>query len=537
MTYCLFVALLLAASSDDIVMGNREGTFVKLEEDGAVSVDEQHVSELKQHHSAATGSVATSIGSSGTFEPGKLALQPTAELSECTYDALVRAAETKPDVQVIRAASLATDIEHCSDELDRFLARHRWWTVVSEPFARFKGSDEQKPVVLRRLPAKSEKFMRDLTALQFLPVSECPKRTLALYEDCDGWGSLSNQHRMAFSVSVQESKSVFETYMKAPWEKLGRNFCPGVDNEWHCVFLPGTNCQVPSVVEEPCMSLVGYGVPKFYTEASADGVRITKQADGSDLGHDEIYRTQHVDINDLKLGPNKLTDVFHKVRPKFSTNGHFLWYAYRFNVRFRSLLKKEADEFVKAENVVEGRLAGTGSENCVAIHVRLGDRTRGMNMDQLRAWCKDHPNDTDVGCGYPEETWWAGLTLERYLKRAQEHFDELGGGNTVFVMTQDATWVDEQMKIYQNASKRYNIYRMAGGRDGNMDSPGLKYTRSVQTENTVIFWTSVMLAQRCNAFVGGWGSDVSKLVHRNMCYQHGDEIGVCPPATTMTVRL
>ena len=158
-------------------------------------------------------------------------------------------------------------------------------------------------------------------------------------------------------------------------------------------------------------------------------------------------------------------------------------------------------------------------------------------MEQMRAWCKEHPHDGDVGCGYPEETWWAGLTLERYLKRAQEHFDELGGGNTVFVMTQDATWVDEQMKIYQNVSKRYNIYRMAGGRDGNMDSPGLKYTRSVQTENTIIFWTSVMLAQRCNAFVGGWGSDVSKLVYRNMCYQHGDEIGVCPPATTMTVRL
>ena len=57
-------------------------------------------------------------------------LQPK-EKRICKELALVQASESKSDAQVIRAASLPANFEQCSAELDRFLAEHRWWVVVT----------------------------------------------------------------------------------------------------------------------------------------------------------------------------------------------------------------------------------------------------------------------------------------------------------------------------------------------------------------------------------------------------------------------
>merc|ERR1711865_1079941 len=105
-----------------------------------------------------------------------------------------------------------------------------------------------------------------------------------------------------------------------------------------------------------------------------------------------------------------------------------------------------------------------------------------------------------------------------------------GGGNNIFIMTDDGPWVKEQMKIHPIA-KKYNIYEMSADpleqRAFDKDS--------MRTRETLVFWASVAMAQKCQAFVGSWGSDVGKLVYRFMCMYHDGKYGQCPPATTMTI--
>jgi hypothetical protein len=173
-------------------------------------------------------------------------------------------------------------------------------------------------------------------------------------------------------------------------------------------------------------------------------------------------------------------------------------------------------------------LAGAGAEKCVAIHVRRGDRVGEFDtVEKMREHCKLQ-HDTDKGCGQPESTWWAGITLESYLERAQEHLDALGGGNTIFIMAQDEMWLDEQMKKYPDISSKFNIYQLAGDR-GSMHW-------EERTQQSIDFWASIRLAQRCSAMVGHFGSAVSRLLYRSMCNQHAGLTATCPPGTSMSTN-
>ena len=119
-------------------------------------------------------------------------------------------------------------------------------------------------------------------------------------------------------------------------------------------------------------------------------------------------------------------------------------YGMTFNARMRSLIAETIDSFLKSQPVKQGTF-WEPEEKCVAVQIRRGDRLRGVTMDALvdmcAKWEKDKSiaclggNCGDLGCGYPKETWWVGLTMDRYLKRAEEHFKMMGGGSTIFVMT------------------------------------------------------------------------------------------------------
>ena len=101
-----------------------------------------------------------------------------------------------------------------------------------------------------------------------------------------------------------------------------------------------------------------------------------------------------------------------------------VWYGMVFNSRTRSLLEHTIDSFVRTTAP-----HWDWSKPCVAMQIRRGDRVRNVTMAELETMCAAWEKNkglmcrggscVDLGCAYPKETWWPGLTFDRYLHRAQ----------------------------------------------------------------------------------------------------------------------
>jgi hypothetical protein len=116
--------------------------------------------------------------------------------------------------------------------------------------------------------------------------------------------------------------------------------------------------------------------------------------------------------------------------------------------------------------------------------------------------------------------------LAEYVAQAKIHLEALGGGNTVFVLTDDPKYVREEISKFPEMS----IFMLAAhGQPGDLfqNRGHSSFNEAVDTV------TSTQLASaRCKAYDGDFSSGFAKYVYRVMCFWAGD----CPQGKNMEVH-
>ena len=116
-----------------------------------------------------------------------------------------------------------------------------------------------------------------------------------------------------------------------------------------------------------------------------------------------------------------------------------------------------------------------------------------------------------------------GITFQAYLQAAELLFDRemKAEKKTVFIMTDDGAWVDQEKKVYLDSSS-WNIHVM----------PAPPKHRTRATINGVTLFASIELVQQCSGLVGHSVSAFTVLLRALMCVKHGPvhniRYGECP---------
>ena len=393
------------------------------------------------------------------------------------------------------------------------------------------------------------------------------------------WGSYSEMYshwELQAREYARGSPVVVQVYQKGDssgrsmgWSKVDPSFCPNELNPWHCYYLPMTNCSPPVPLDEcttaTCLEtlLVGTvpGSPEHEVQANREHYflpnALVPSATHSRVSEIEFTRrvkelttkypfNKHERLDGTGYKGDSMTTAFNISTPEYSElfgKGIGLWYAMGFNTRMRGLIAQTVQKWM-AHLLVPWDT----TKPSVAIQIRRGDKVSGLTPEQLdkqcaeykegkRVMCGVHPLGAacfDMGCDEPRETRFAVITLDDYLKRARVHLDALGGGNDVFIMTDDGPWVEESAANSMLA-KEFNI-RLISADPLEQDAFNLDEHVNMKLSETLSFWASVQLCQTCNAFVGHFASSVSQLVYRWMCNQHANTTGVCPAGTTLSAN-
>jgi hypothetical protein len=116
--------------------------------------------------------------------------------------------------------------------------------------------------------------------------------------------------------------------------------------------------------------------------------------------------------------------------------------------------------------------------------------------------------------------------LKEYVTEAKRHLEAMGGGNTVFVMTDDPKYIREEIPKFPDMS----IFMLAAhGQPGDLFQ-NAGHSAFDETVDTI---TSVKLASaRCRSYAGDFSSGFAQYVYRYMCYWAGD----CPEGKNMEVH-
>ena len=83
-------------------------------------------------------------------------------------------------------------------------------------------------------------------------------------------------------------------------------------------------------------------------------------------------------------------------------------------------------------------------DNVVGVHIRRGDKLKTYVKKRLGNfdWLKYCDTGGDPRCFQNFDD----LSLSEYLSHAQRLLNETGGGSSVFVMTDDSEWIEEQKR-------------------------------------------------------------------------------------------
>jgi hypothetical protein len=183
------------------------------------------------------------------------------------------------------------------------------------------------------------------------------------------------------------------------------------------------------------------------------------------------------------------------------------------------------------------------SSRCIAAHIRRGDRSLyGMNMT---SYC-DKGGHEDYGC---RSVPFGIVSLTSIINKAKLLVSSKV--KTLFVATDDPLWFENEkqhlMKAIEEGNpefapyKGWNLYTLPPpvpltNIEAKLNDPEAydNYIQEVRstagTKSGVYFFSTFKLLSQCEGFVGHFGSGVSWMLYRSMCYKHGNRyMGVCPP--------
>ena len=361
-------------------------------------------------------------------------------------------------------------------------------------------------------------------------------------------------------------------------------------NRWECIFLPLTNCSLDSarfvhchgpsdlVGQAPCFKDDFFKVANIAENggtylSSGDSFNklgvlpVTDHQKRVDDRYKELVRQNNGKIEALMKNTfiNSLGITKQFAPDKVSVLvSHGLLFRPNFNLRSRIYVKLK-------DLAVTGDIPfHLGNAECVAVHIRRGDRSLKFDSDDgkgkkstmnMREYCKlwlrngnitrnsctsqllqDVKTESRTALGVPSchrlldlgcfgAHSFGELSLTDYLLKAKTLSPSI---SNAFVLSDDGLWLTDQVKklpLSGTEVAHYKVGKLPAENEARIrtqfKSDGSKRNG---TGYSVDFWASVAVARQCRSFVGHFGSAVSELVYEAMCFHHGKITGRCPHA-------
>lgn len=421
--------------------------------------------------------------------------------------------------------------------LDLFLAPRPWWKLEY-----LVNEAEETWILFRRAPKVIEYYLQQVADRHFVTQPECMKRGMAAeYMGADTWG---NRGLLMVSNSVRYPDFMYVIYSTRTGKPtdnfnfVGSQECPGKINRWDCLFLPQTNCSMPTSVVSSCKGDCGPTI--YFQRASADSPVV----DASSIKKTSNL-TIHARQGDQQQQIANWAATEFTIEPKNSIvrnvggfpdfGAIFLFgLSMRFNSEFVKLVIAKVEAFRASSPHPLHPL-----EKCVAIHIRRGDRTRrgieGTNDNvTISEFCKQHSKMN--ANGHPEvdtNTHWidkgansvpmgygvwmnmgcqmlipyGAATLDHYLNASRIIVPD---AQSVFIMTDDAQALAEEIDEYINRppdKDKMQIYAYPAGANH----------RSSSLDASAEWFASIMVAQQCEGLVGYHSSAAFMFIRYAIC--------------------
>jgi len=399
------------------------------------------------------GTIGDADASKATFSGGTVA----ADLLRQMNDAALCTGVTS--IAVVPTAG--QDLAVLGATLDIFLSEHFVWQITSEPY---EGDDAPTPPFVFAATTRPghAQVLKQAQAVQMPADCASQKMTLAN----DPWrffGSLWGVWTHELEAAVADGKTMFapmtSTGKDYKWLGVGNHWCPAAQqtNKWLCYFLPITKCQPPKVYapKDTCRAakegvalkecVEGYFT---YSKGTAD-TRTQLRRDWSGSG---LYGSPPIPavggVKDMAGGgPNGKSVWMRTVFQMLLT---------RMNYRTRARLHHQIKDFLATQ-----AKDWDPKEQCVTIHARRGDKLEGLK---------------NLGAQDPRRWQKKGFTKSfgEYIEAGKKMLAQLPGSgkkNTVFILTDDPTWVEQNKKNHPDLK----IFGIAG--KGQPEGPGADKVR------------------------------------------------------------
>jgi hypothetical protein len=414
------------------------------------------------------------------------------------------------------------------EALDLFLAPRPWW------IRQFMVDDiTDSWILLRREPISAQQYMKNIGARNYRSSSECAATPITFeYMSGDTWG---NRGLLTISYSQRYPSwpyVVFSTRTGSRSDSLGwvaPDECSLID-KWSCLFLPQTNCTLPTTVVTSCLPVCG-GSHNF-ERATADGKPTTVTPTGTqhhmkNLPGDSNRKVVNMYPKEAaSIEPHNIVISETSAQPEIG-GIFFMGLSVRFNTVFAKKVFEKVEAFRDSFSP-----AFHPSERCVTIHIRRGDRTRKgssfLDTETITEFCKAHSQLNAEGKWEmdPDSQWVSGhnisygqwmnmgcqmlipygaATLDHYLNASRLI---LPGVNSVFIMTDDEAALKEEIALHESrgAPTDLKMYPFAAGekhRGANMDA-------------SAEWFASLMVAQQCEALVAYHSSAAAGFIKYSM---------------------
>eukprot|EP01040_Poterioochromonas_malhamensis_P010672 gene10672-11625_t len=430
-------------------------------------------------------------------------------------------------------------------------------------------------IVFRVITGSFQRILSAYSSLYF-PSSPLTCASHPLAVDLDATGTWGNRFGITYIHEVTYPETIFMTFIGGHCSHhrgnrfASHDICPHMYNKFDCLFLPGTNCTIPTHFIDCDRSKTVQDEFLVFTNATAKGQLLLGDAVQNYRGREEVkslptifknleaanyredrdngYYTQFK-LKDLRfIDSNTVVKEETFRMPYLDQRGIFyLWgMHYRPSMAFRV----EMEESIRQSRISSYFGVLERQETCVAIHMRKDDRQ--INDENMTEWCIKHTNPNlserptretlpfgvsygvwmDYGCLY--RIPYGDLSLEHFLNASLAMFPD---NRNIFVMTDDPRWLDrsvERVFGLQNISHAHSLeeYDRRKGEGKEVKSRYAAYDKlrvftlaSVRNdrkyEANVEFWASIELVRQCESLIIHPGSAVGRFIALSACYRSG----------------
>jgi hypothetical protein len=509
--------------------------------------------------------------------------------SDVTYESLLELIENVDQDEPIRRIILIThanhsSVHHLNEIIDKILIPRPWWRIQEHE------NHQSLHVTLDKISREWEPHIRFIGSIQYPPPEICHETPLIVgKEDCihPGWGAVFGMYGSLNRIFPYSILAPYVSISNDPLQNtafIKGSDCPNEFNKWLCAFLPTTNCSLPSVVtdcrSDHCIPPVNYDAGAVYTHADRDGELINLRE-----STDEIRLKYQTEIHSPLSKELAAKQYFIHPQFKYIMPYNRTWYeimkddvhdAYAEHAGFNMYLLLRMNSWYRSQvsHYIRSYRASTSpyfhpNDECVAIHIRRGDRTSQHNIQEVcynashePKLCLDENSDLhpcgvhDMHCG---NVPFGAIELQRTLQTIEQILPPVEGGEgsdggsggrnvarNILLFSDDYDWIQQETDaIKQNPASPYhhwNFYHppppssltdTTGTTSTTTTSSSLQKYHLIRsdggTASGIYLQATFQMVSQCNGFIGHFGSSFTGLLFAIMCHRHRGLEGICPP--------